>query len=51
MSLFSPFDVLLQTLATSLCCDSRKLLDFVIHQHFPSIGPDDPDKYLVIQVV
>ncbi|XP_076014475.1 protein nucleotidyltransferase YdiU-like [Genypterus blacodes] len=24
----------------------RKLLDFVIEEHFPSIGSDDPDKYL-----
>ncbi|CAJ1082663.1 protein adenylyltransferase SelO-1%2C mitochondrial-like [Xyrichtys novacula] len=25
----------------------RKLLDFVIEEHFTSINPDDPDKYLV----
>ncbi|KAF7664649.1 hypothetical protein LDENG_00170480 [Lucifuga dentata] len=25
----------------------RKLLNFVITEHFPSIGSDDPDKYLV----
>lgn len=31
-------------------CWCRKLLDFVIEEHFPSIVSDDPDKYLVSQI-
>lgn len=32
----------------SLVC--RKLLNFVIDEHFPSVSSNDPDKYLVSHV-
>lgn len=41
----SPLDFLL--LMVSAC---RELMNFVIDEHFPSIGSDDPDKYLVVEV-